>query len=81
MAPTPRISARGYATVKGQRVAELLPGSILVEQVGEAVAADAHPIDDLRGTAEFRREITKTLTQRALSTALNRATEHGEVVR
>jgi CO/xanthine dehydrogenase FAD-binding subunit len=81
VAPTPRVSARGYATVKGQAVAELLPGSILIKQVGEAVAADAEPIDDLRGSAEFRREITTTLAQRALSTALDRAAGHGGVVR
>ena len=81
VAPTPRISARAYAVVKGQPTAELSQGGELMKQVGQAVAADADPIDDLRGTAEFRREITETLTQRALSTALNRATEHGGVVR
>jgi CO/xanthine dehydrogenase FAD-binding subunit len=53
----------------------------LIKQVGEAVAADAEPIDDLRGTAEFRREITATLAQRALSRAIDRAVAYGEVVR
>jgi len=80
VAPTPRISARAYAVVKGQPIAELLHGGVLAKQVGQAVAADADPIDDLRGTAEFRREIIETLAQRALATALSRAAGHGEVV-
>ena len=81
VAPTPKISARAYAAIKGQAVADLLPGSRLTKQVGEAVAADAEPIDDLRGTADFRREITEVLAQRALTKALNRATGCAEVVR
>ena len=74
VAPTPKVSARAYAAIKGQPVADLLPGGRLTKQVGEAAAADAEPIDDLRGTADFRREITKVLAQRALARALDRAT-------
>jgi carbon-monoxide dehydrogenase medium subunit len=81
VAPTPKISARAYTTVKGQAAADLKSDSALAEQVGQAVAADADPIDDLRGTAEFRREIAAVLAQRALARALERAMGNDEVIR
>jgi CO/xanthine dehydrogenase FAD-binding subunit len=63
----------------GKPIAELGEGGPLTTRVGQAVAEDAEPIDDIRGSAEFRREITAILARRALSVALGRATRQDEV--
>ncbi|UCD24475.1 MAG: xanthine dehydrogenase family protein subunit M [Gemmatimonadota bacterium] len=80
VAPTPKISPRAYSLVKGQTVADLLSSRALTEEVGAAVAADAEPIDDLRGTAQFRREIVAVLARRSLAKALSRAMGSGGVM-
>jgi carbon-monoxide dehydrogenase medium subunit len=41
----------------------------------DAAAADAQPICDVRGSADFRREIVSVMTRRALAAALQRAQE------
>jgi CO/xanthine dehydrogenase FAD-binding subunit len=47
------------------------PGSALFAETGKAAAKDSSPIDDFRGTAEYRRDMVKVLTERALKKALN----------
>jgi len=51
-----------------------LPSEALFERAGEAARRDARPIDDFRGSAEYRRDMVGVLTRRALKTAFNRAT-------
>jgi CO/xanthine dehydrogenase FAD-binding subunit len=74
VAPTPTVSTSAVEIIRGKPIADLDEGSPLSTLVGQAVAEDAEPIDDIRGTAEFRREITAILARRALSVALGRAT-------
>jgi CO/xanthine dehydrogenase FAD-binding subunit len=50
----------------GNKIKELTEKFSLLKSVGEAVLKDARPIDDLRGSAEFRRKILIVLTQRAV---------------
>lgn len=38
-----------------------------IRQAGELAASDARPIDDLRGSANYRREMVRVLTRRGLS--------------
>ena len=50
-----------------------MKGSSILKEVGEAAAADSLPLDDIRGTADFRRNIVNVLTQRAVLRAAKRA--------
>ncbi|NNL86021.1 MAG: xanthine dehydrogenase family protein subunit M, partial [Myxococcales bacterium] len=44
-------------------------------RAGEASAAAANPIDDKRGTVDYRRRVASVLTQRAARIAAERARE------
>ena len=60
-----------------QAVGEALAGKPATEEtfaIGSAIAQDAaHPITDMRGTAEFRKHLVGVLTKRALRGAVKRA--------
>lgn len=53
-----------------------MPSETLFERAGEAAAADAQPIDDFRGSAEYRRDMVSVLTKRALNAAFQKAKAH-----
>ena len=65
--PTPLRATEAENLLQGK---ELTPG--LLAQVGEAAAAAASPISDLRCSAEHRSEMVNVLTQRTLQTAVAR---------
>lgn len=68
VAPTP-IRARGTeAVLEGQPA-----GAELFARAAEAAAAEASPISDQRGSAEFRRHLVRVLTERMLRVAAERA--------
>ncbi|MGB6368070.1 MAG: xanthine dehydrogenase family protein subunit M [Thermoanaerobaculia bacterium] len=75
VAPTPRVSHRAAELIEGTLAAELTGDERLLQRVGEAAAADAEPIDDIRGSAEYRRALIAVLVPRALLGALRRAEE------
>ena len=62
-----------------ESVDDVLVGGSLDEgalgRVADATMAAAEPICDVRGSADFRREIVGVLTRRALITACHRAKE------
>lgn len=66
--PTPIRALSAEEVLSGQ-----LPADTLFERAGEAAAHDAQPIDDFRGSAEYRRDMVAVLTRRALNAALDRA--------
>ena len=68
VAPTPIRATEAENLLKGK---EITPE--LLQQAGEAAAAAASPISDLRCSAEHRREMVDVLTRRTLQHALGRA--------
>ena len=43
-----------------------------IEQAADAAAAAADPEDDMRGTADYKRQLVRALTREALQAALHR---------
>ncbi len=52
------------------------PTETLFVRAGETAAQDSRPIDDFRGSAEYRRDMIEVLTRRALEMAFNEARSH-----
>ena len=73
VAPIPKISNKSSEILNGAKVTELSEGSSVLKEAGKAAAADSLPLDDMRGTADFRRDIVNVLTQRAVIKAAGRA--------
>ncbi len=61
-------------TVMAHRAEAILVGKKLTEEniakAAEQAAMEASPISDIRGSADYRREMVKVLTARTLKTAL-----------
>jgi len=55
-------------TLRGQTI-----NDDLLRQMGEVAASETDPVDDNRGSAEYKREMVKVLVQRAAKEALQRA--------
>jgi len=68
VAPTPLLAERASAVLAGTA-----PDEAVIAEAADAAAQEARPISDLRGSAEYRRELVRTLTARAAYTALERA--------
>jgi len=68
VAPTPIRAPETQAILEGQTVSEPL-----FAKAAEAAAAEARPISDQRGSAEFRRHLVRVTTERCLREAARRA--------
>ena len=67
VAPTP-VRARGAkAALEGKKITDAL-----IDEASEAAVESATPITDVRGSAEYRRELVKVLTRRTLGICLER---------
>jgi carbon-monoxide dehydrogenase medium subunit len=64
VAPTPLRAHGAEAVLVGKTVTPAL-----VERAAEQAAREAGPISDIRGSAEYRREIVKVLVRRTLKKA------------
>ena len=68
VAPTPIRAPQAEAALEGQAASEPL-----FARAAEAAAAEARPISDQRGSAEFRRHLVRITTERGLHEAARRA--------
>jgi len=67
VAPIPLPCHRAEAALVGEKI-----GDKVIDQAAKEVQEEAVPISDLRGTAEYRREMIYVLTKRALNEAFKR---------
>lgn len=65
VAPTPLLAPSAAKALVGAEA-----GEDAFARAAQAAAGDAKPIDDHRGSAEYRRDMVAVLTRRALTTAL-----------
>jgi len=70
--PTPIFAREASQALAGKRISD-----DAIERAAQLAIAAASPIDDMRGTAEFRRHITGVLTRRVLAKAIERARTGG----
>jgi CO/xanthine dehydrogenase FAD-binding subunit len=68
VAPVPIRARDAEKTLIGE-----IPNRSLFVEAGETAAGESKPIDDHRGTAEYRRAMVSVLTQKTLQAALERA--------
>jgi carbon-monoxide dehydrogenase medium subunit len=66
---TPLQASRAEAALKGKRLDEAA-----IAEAARLAADTAQPTDDLRGPAEYKKDLVRVLTTRALRRALERAT-------
>lgn len=71
VAPTPIRAPSAEKILLGEK-----PSGALFESAGNEAANNSRPIDDFRGSAEYRRDMVKVLTRRALSKAYHDAQEN-----
>ena len=64
VAPTPIRASKAESIIKGKNLEVKL-----IDQVAQAAAEEARPISDIRGSAEYRREMVRVLTRRAVRQA------------
>jgi len=67
VAPTPLRAKKAETLLRGKKVDDTL-----IEQVAQEAASESHPISDLRGSAEYRKEMVRVFTKRALREAIQR---------
>ena len=68
VAPTPLLAKQAGLALKGKK-----PDDKVLAQAAKIAAEEARPISDLRGSADYRTALTQVLAERALRTALDRA--------
>jgi carbon-monoxide dehydrogenase medium subunit len=66
--PTPIRATRAEGVLQGKR-----PDDATVKQAARLAAEEARPTADLRGSAEYKRDLVRVLTARALARAVERA--------
>ncbi len=71
VAPTIFRAKKAEKILRGQQVTDKL-----VREMAEVASIEADPIDDARGSADYKRELVKVLVRRATEEALQRAVAH-----
>ncbi len=66
VAPVPMRATRAEALITGKAI-----NDDLLEEAGVCAAAECKPISDIRGSEEYRRDMVRVFTKRALRKAIN----------
>jgi len=66
VAPVPFRAQKAEDLLKGKKITKEL-----LEEIGKCAAAESNPISDIRGSAEYRRDMVRVFTKRTLSKAIN----------
>jgi carbon-monoxide dehydrogenase medium subunit len=72
VAPTPTRAGNAERVLYGNEI-----NDALIDQAAEAAAAESRPITDVRASANYRREMVKVFTQRAIKRAIGREQKAG----
>jgi carbon-monoxide dehydrogenase medium subunit len=68
----------GFSPLKATKAEAFMIGKTLddstIKQAAEIAAGESQPIDDIRGSADYKRDLVRVLTARALNRAFKRAT-------
>ncbi len=75
VAPTPKISDQATGILNGKKVSDFAENSPGLEEAGDAAVRDSIPIDDIRGGAQFRRDVLKVIAKRAIRRAIELSEE------
>jgi carbon-monoxide dehydrogenase medium subunit len=62
VAPTPMRAKKAEEILRGKKI-----GPALIEKAAESASVEAKPITDVRASAEYRREMVKVFTRRAIT--------------
>jgi carbon-monoxide dehydrogenase medium subunit len=76
VAPTPITCERTNELLIRKKTSELSRNTDVLKKAGELASEDSVPIDDIRGSAEFRQGIVKVLVKRAIIKAAERASSN-----
>jgi carbon-monoxide dehydrogenase medium subunit len=71
VAPTPLLVRAAAERLIGRQVGD----AAAIEEAARAAQGACRPIDDMRGSADYRRHVARVLTRRALRHAVERARE------
>ena len=67
----------GFTPIKATKAEASLQGKTLdkatIQQAAQLAASESQPVDDIRGSADYKRDLVRVLTSRALERALARA--------
>ncbi len=70
--PTPVFSNKASEVILGKSAKDIYGNNDIIESAAIAASEDSLPIDDIRGSADYRRELTKVLTRRAIHNVVKR---------
>ena len=67
----------GFTPLKARKAEAFLTGKTLddaaIKQASELAAGESQPVEDIRGSADYKRDLVRVLTARALNLAITRA--------
>jgi carbon-monoxide dehydrogenase medium subunit len=67
VAPTPMRARQAEHVLRGRKISQVLIG-----EAGRVAAVESKPINDIRGSIEYRRNLVNVLTKRSLKTAIEK---------